>query len=123
MGLISKIENDVIEESSFSIKFTVTDNAGVEVTPSSLKVYVYLDEEPTEGSPTYINGRDGTNGTGLSNSGADVTFNMSPDDNQLVDSSATYELHRVAVEVKYNADADKDYFEWILKVANRAYIT
>lgn len=123
MGLKTQVRDAIYEESSFDIEFDVLDKDDGPVTPSSLKVYVFLDEDATDGSPTYINSRDGTDGTGLTNSANTVSLHLSPDDNQIQNSEAAYEYHRIAIEVFYNADADKDIFEWLIKVENRAYAT
>lgn len=124
MGLITEVRNEVYEETTFEIQFDVKDSiSGLDVTPSSLKVFVYLDEDPSDGSPTYINGRDGTDATGLSNSGNTVTMHLSPADNQIQNAESPYESHRVAIQVFYNGDVDRDVFEWILKIRNAPYTT
>lgn len=121
MGLKTIVEDEIFEESSWDLSFDLYAADGTTpVTPSSKKFYLYVKD--TEDSPTYINGRDGTDNTGLTNSENSIALHLSPDDNQIVGSDdyadLPYEDHVVLIELKYNSDTDKDFFEWHLRVKN-----
>jgi len=110
-------EYEVINKSSFNINFRFIDAVtSVAVAPSTVKVYVYVDQVGTT-----INGRDGTNSAGLTTSDTNlINFDLEPADLTIVDttSAATrgYEIHRVLFDVQYNAGADKYLREYIVKI-------
>ena len=108
---------EVNNKSSFNINFRFVDSDGSVVTPSSAKVYVYVD-----GVGTTINNRDGsTNTSGFTTTDTNlINFDLAPADLTIADTSSAsvrgFEAHRVIIEVLYNADADKYIREYIIKI-------
>ena len=126
MGIRTVVKNTIYEESTWELDFDVFEKDGTTaVTPSTVKIYLYLAD--SENSPTYINGRDGTDSTGVSNNANAISIHLSPDDNQIIGTAdfddVRHEKHTLLVEVLYNADADRDFFEFALTVKNIRPVT
>jgi hypothetical protein len=109
------------ENSSFNIRFDVVrvnaDDTVSPIVPDSVKVFVFL---PDADPAIYINGRDGTDDTGLTVTGNQVLMHFSADDNVIAyrDTHAIdgYEFHLVRFEISYNGGVDKHYEEFLLPV-------
>ena len=113
------IKEPINENTSYDFNlsdFIQTDSSTLTIT--NVKVYVFVtgDYDP----PKYINGRNGTNNTGLTLQNNIVSFHMSPADNSisLIDVKNYYETHTVRFEVFYNSEDDKFYVEFELKIRN-----
>lgn len=121
MGLKTKVEEEIYEKSSWDLSFNLFAEDGITpVTPSGMKVYVYL--KNSANTPTYINGRDGSDDTGLTNNANAISLHLKPADNQITGTGEfkdlPYEDHIVLIELEYNTSVDKDFFEWQLRVMN-----
>jgi hypothetical protein len=117
MSLLVRVKDEIYEKESYEISFDVMDRTGSSpVNPSDVKMYIYLDSD-TNTPPTYINGRDGTDITGRNIAANSVTWDLSPADNA-IQGSDKYEVHIVLFEILYNADADRSWAMWLLKVKN-----
>lgn len=117
--LIQEIKDPINEKTSYDFNlsdFIQIDNSTLTIT--NVKVYVFVtgDYDP----PKYINGRDGTDNTGLTLQDNIVSFHMSPADNPiaLTDIKNYFEAHTVRFEVFYNSGDDKFYIEFELKIRN-----
>ena len=122
MRLEQKFETD--ERSSYNFKLTAVDYFEAEnIAISSVKASIYV--EGSGDPPEYVNGRDGSHGTGLSfidngDGSWTILFHLLPADNAIVDKAnyakPGYEKHIVRFEIKYNSDADTYYLECELRV-------
>lgn len=104
---------DTIHEGdSYLIKFRFVDaEDGSAVAPSSQKVYI-----TEQDSGDTVNDRDGSDATGLGVTDTNlVTFTASPADAEMATTQAS-EIHRVRIELKYNADADVDNRVFLVRV-------
>lgn len=115
----------VEENSSILIEFDVYDADGVTpLTGFTVVPYIYI--RSGLGAIEYINGRDGSDLTGLNITNNHIEFKLSPADNQVVDidryTRYGYEPHRVALKILYNLGNDSNYINFDLNIKPLKFI-
>jgi hypothetical protein len=105
------------EGSASKLTFNVfADNGVTPITPDDVIIYLFVTNN-FSGTPIYINGRNGTDNTGVSNSANAVTILLSSDDNVVHGAPYNhlgYEFHTLRVRIE--KDSNYVYYDFLITV-------
>ena len=109
---VHNTQDTIHEGDSYLIKFRFVDaDTGAVVVPSSQKVYI-----TEEDSGDTVNNRDGSDASGLAVTDTNlVTFAALPADAGMA-TAQNSEVHRIRIELKYNAGVHTDNRVFLLRV-------
>lgn len=121
--IVEDFPYDIDERTADYLGFDLVDCNDDAIPINSAKVFIFI--ESVMDDPVWVNDRDGSDSTGLSIIGNKVDFEMSDDDNLVVDNqyvATGFETHLIRFELKYDGGSQTCYIHYRVKVKDLAFI-